>query len=165
MAAAGDQVKPICRMKCPSLTWAMPPPAQCTIHASRMMARMISASHAKNSTIPGMAYPPMVLLLATAASYPPMPELFGRLTGPAAQGARRRRRRAIATPFRAGVAVPLVHWPLGAVLTPACRYTPDEGSTWPGIHGQRGQTFLKGLARVGTVRSCVRQHLQVHICR
>ena len=66
---------------------AMPPPAQCTIQASRMMARMIRTSHAKNSTIPGMAYPAMVLVLATAASYPPMPDLIGRLT----DGLRRRR--------------------------------------------------------------------------
>src|SRR5258708_27641780 len=60
---------------------AMPPPAQCTIQASRMMARMIRTSHAKNSTIPGMAYPLMVLVLATTASYPPMPDLIDRLTG------------------------------------------------------------------------------------
>src|SRR5258706_12876176 len=58
----------------------MPPPAQCTIQASRMMARMIRTSHAKNSAIPGMAYPLMVLVLATTASYPPMPDLIDRLT-------------------------------------------------------------------------------------
>src|SRR5260370_4534483 len=68
----------------------MPPPAQCTIQASRMMARMIRTSHAKNSAIPGMAYPLMVLVLATTASYPPMPDLIDGLTeaccagGPAA---------------------------------------------------------------------------------
>ena len=55
-----------------------------------MMARMIRTSHAKNSTIPGMAYPLMVLVLATTASYPPMPDLIDRATeaccagGPAA---------------------------------------------------------------------------------
>src|SRR5215467_10957036 len=59
----------------------MPPPAQCTIQASKMIARMIRASHAKNSTIPGMAYPLMVLVLATTASYPPVPDLIDRLTG------------------------------------------------------------------------------------
>ncbi len=58
----------------------MPPPAQCTIQASRMMARMIRTSHAKNNAIPGMAYPLMVLVLATTASYPPMPDLIDRLT-------------------------------------------------------------------------------------
>jgi pimeloyl-ACP methyl ester carboxylesterase len=52
-----------------------------------MMARMIRTSHAKNSTIPGMAYPAMVLVLATAGSYPPMLDLIGRL----ADGLRRRR--------------------------------------------------------------------------
>ena len=56
----------------------MPPPAQCTIQASRMMARTIRTSHATNHTIPGMAYPLMVLVLATTASYPPMPELIGK---------------------------------------------------------------------------------------
>src|SRR6266702_535706 len=71
----------------------MPPPAQCTIQASRMMARMITTSHTKNSTIPGMAYPLMVLVLATTASYPPGPDLIDRLTeacgagGPAGQTA------------------------------------------------------------------------------
>src|SRR6266700_3238065 len=71
----------------------MPPPAQCTTQASRMMARMITTSHTKNSTIPGMAYPLMVLVLATTASYPPGPDLIDRLTeacgagGPAGQTA------------------------------------------------------------------------------
>jgi hypothetical protein len=46
-----------------------------------MMPRMIRASHAKNSTIPGMAYPLMVLVLATTASYPPIPDVIARLTG------------------------------------------------------------------------------------
>ena len=56
-----------------------------------MMARTIRTSHAKNSTIPGMAYPLMVLVLATTASYPPMPNLIDGLTdaccagGPAAE--------------------------------------------------------------------------------
>jgi hypothetical protein len=72
----------------------MPPPAQCTIQASRMMARTIRTSHTKNHTIPGMAYPLMVLVLATTASYPPMPDLIGRRTegcgkgGPAVSRAR-----------------------------------------------------------------------------
>ena len=51
---------------------------------------MIRTSHAKNNAIPGMAYPLMVLVLATTASYPRMPDLINRLTeacgagGPAA---------------------------------------------------------------------------------
>jgi hypothetical protein len=51
---------------------------------------MMRTSHAKNSTIPGMAYPLVVLVLATTASYPPMHDLIDRLTeaccaqGPAA---------------------------------------------------------------------------------
>jgi hypothetical protein len=44
------------------------------------MARTIRTSHAKNSTIPGMAYPLMVLVLAMMASYPPMPDLIDGLT-------------------------------------------------------------------------------------
>jgi hypothetical protein len=52
------------------------------------MARMIRISHAKNSTIPGMAYPLMVLLLATTASYPPLPELIDRLTEACCPGGR-----------------------------------------------------------------------------
>jgi hypothetical protein len=44
------------------------------------MARTIRTSHTKNHTIPGMAYPLTVLVLATPASYPPVPELIGRLT-------------------------------------------------------------------------------------
>ena len=56
------------------------------------MARMIRTSHAKNNAIPGMAYPLMVLVLATTASYPPMPDIIDRLTdacgagGPAVRG-------------------------------------------------------------------------------
>ena len=59
-----------------------------------MMARTIRTSHTKNHTIPGMAYPLMVLVLATTASYPPMPDLIGRRTegcgkgGPAVSRAR-----------------------------------------------------------------------------
>ena len=54
------------------------------------MARMITTTQKKNSTRPGMANPLMVLALATTASYPPMPDLIGRLAegccaaGPAA---------------------------------------------------------------------------------
>jgi hypothetical protein len=48
---------------------------------------MIRTSHAKNSTIPGMAYPLMVLALATNASYPRIPDLIDRLTEAIAQEA------------------------------------------------------------------------------
>jgi hypothetical protein len=43
------------------------------------MARTIRTSHTKNHTIPGMAYPLMVLVLATTASYPQMPDLIDTL--------------------------------------------------------------------------------------
>jgi hypothetical protein len=52
MAAAANQVKPTSRLKWPSLICAMPPPAQCTIQASRMMARTIRASHAGSAVAP-----------------------------------------------------------------------------------------------------------------
>src|SRR6266851_4074588 len=66
-----DQVKPTFRSKCPSLRLSTPPPAQCTMDASRMMARITTTTQKKNTMMPGMAYPAMVLALATAASYPP----------------------------------------------------------------------------------------------
>ena len=52
-----------------------PPPAQCTMDASRMMASMTTTIQKKNTMMPGMAYPATVLALATA-SYPPPPNLF-----------------------------------------------------------------------------------------
>jgi hypothetical protein len=52
-----------------------PPPAQCTMNASRMMARMTTTNQKKNTTIPGMAYPATLLALATASSYPAPPGL------------------------------------------------------------------------------------------
>jgi hypothetical protein len=61
--AGANQVKPTSSVKCPSLRVSRPPPAQCTIQASRMMARTISTSHAKNSTMPAMAYPATVLVV------------------------------------------------------------------------------------------------------
>ena len=72
-----DQVKPTSRTKCPTLRWATPPPAQCTMDASKMMARITTTTQKKNTTMPGMAYPATVLALATATSYPPPPDLFG----------------------------------------------------------------------------------------
>jgi hypothetical protein len=42
-----------------------------------MMARMITTTQKKNTMMPGMAYPATVLALATAASYPRPPDLFG----------------------------------------------------------------------------------------
>src|SRR5215831_13418001 len=73
-----DQVKPTFRAKCPSLRLSTPPPAQCTMNASKMMARIATITQKKNTTMPGMAYPATVLaLLAMAASYPLPPDLFG----------------------------------------------------------------------------------------
>ena len=72
------QVKPTLSTKCPSLRLSCPPPAQCTMNASRMMARMMTTNQKKNTMMPGMAYPATVLVLATAASYPQQPDLFGR---------------------------------------------------------------------------------------
>ena len=72
-----DQVKPTFRKKCPSLRLRTPPPAQCTMYASRMMARIITTTQKKNTMMPGTVYPATVLVLATAASYPAPPALFG----------------------------------------------------------------------------------------
>jgi hypothetical protein len=75
--AVADQVKPTSRTKCPSLRLRTPPPAQCTMNASRMMTRMTTTTQKKNTTMAGMAYPATFLALATAASYPHPPRLFG----------------------------------------------------------------------------------------
>jgi hypothetical protein len=72
-----DQVKPTLRVKCPSLRLSTPPPALCTMNASRMMTSITMTTQKKNKTIPGMAYPATVLALATAASYPATRALFG----------------------------------------------------------------------------------------
>ena len=69
-AVTACQVKPTFRMKCPSLSCSTPPPAQCTMNASKMMARMTTTNQKKNTMMPGMAYPATVLALATTASYP-----------------------------------------------------------------------------------------------
>ena len=71
-----DQVNPTFRPKCPSLRLSTPPPAQCTMNASRMMARMITTTQKKNTMMPGMAYPATVLALATATSCPRPSDLF-----------------------------------------------------------------------------------------
>src|SRR5215472_3846493 len=65
-----DQVKPTSRLKCPSLRLSTPPPAQCTMNASRMMARITTTTQKKNTMMPGMAYPATVLALAMAAQLP-----------------------------------------------------------------------------------------------
>jgi hypothetical protein len=78
-----DQVKPTFRTKCPALRWSTAPPAQCTMDASKMMARITTTTQKKNTTMPGMAYPATVLALATATSYPPPLSLFGRCLGKA----------------------------------------------------------------------------------
>ena len=41
------------------------------------MTRMMTTNQKKNTMMPGIAYPPTVLALATVASYPPPPDLFG----------------------------------------------------------------------------------------
>ena len=53
------------------------------MNASRMMARMMTTNQKNNTTMPGMTYPATVLVLATAASYPPPPDLFGGCLGKA----------------------------------------------------------------------------------
>src|SRR5882762_1611371 len=64
-------------MKCPRRRSSAAPPAQCTMNARRMMARMTTTSQKKNTTIPGIAYPATALVLvATAPSYPPRSDLF-----------------------------------------------------------------------------------------
>jgi hypothetical protein len=84
LSAAGGtgQVNPTFRMKCPSLRLSTAPPAQCTMNASRMMARIVTTIQKKKTTTPGMAYPATVLgratlVLATATGYPLPPGLFG----------------------------------------------------------------------------------------
>jgi hypothetical protein len=60
------------------------------------MARITTTTQKKNTMIPGMVRPATVLALATAASYPPMPDLFGgwlARRGRAILGARGRYRR------------------------------------------------------------------------
>src|SRR5215471_17788275 len=76
-AVRADQVMPTSRTKCPSLRLSAPPPAQCMMNASKMMARIMTATQKKNTMMPGMAYPATALVLATATSYPPPPDLFG----------------------------------------------------------------------------------------
>ena len=84
IAAGTHQVKPTSRTKCPSLRSSVPPPAQCTMYASRMMARITTTNQKKNTTMPGIAYPATLLALATGANYPPPPGLFhGGAYGPA----------------------------------------------------------------------------------
>ena len=75
-----DQVKPTFRTKCPILRLSTPPPAQCTMDASRMMASTTMTTQKKNTMMPGMAYPATVLALATATNYPRTPDLFGGVT-------------------------------------------------------------------------------------
>ena len=40
------------------------------------MAKTMTTNQKKNTMMPGIAYPPTLLDLATAASYPPPPDLF-----------------------------------------------------------------------------------------
>ena len=70
------QVKPTSRTKCPSLRLSSPPPAQWTMNASKMMAKITTTNQKKNTMMPGIAYPATVLALATPASYPQPRDLF-----------------------------------------------------------------------------------------
>jgi hypothetical protein len=71
-------------VKCPSLMWSTPPPAQCTMNASKMMAKIAMTTQMKNTIMLGTACPATVLALATAPSYPPPPDLFTSAPGSAA---------------------------------------------------------------------------------
>lgn len=71
------QVKPMFRMKCPSLRLSTAPPAQFTMNASKMMATTTTTNQKKNTIMPGMPYPATVLALATTVSYPQPLDLFG----------------------------------------------------------------------------------------
>ena len=46
------------------------------MNASRMMATMTTTTQKKNTMMPGMAYPAIALVLATAVSYPLAQVLF-----------------------------------------------------------------------------------------
>src|ERR1700750_1302538 len=70
--------------KCRSRKCRTPPPAQCTMYASRMMTRITTTSQKKNTTIPGMTSPATLLGLAPASSYPRPPGL----SAPACGGVR-----------------------------------------------------------------------------
>jgi hypothetical protein len=48
-----DQVNPTFKTKCPSLRWSTAPPAQCTMNARKMMARMTTTTQKKNTMMPG----------------------------------------------------------------------------------------------------------------
>ena len=65
-------------MKWPSRRFSAPPPAQCTMNASRMMARITTTTQKKNTMMPGTAYPATVLALATAAQLPTISRLIQR---------------------------------------------------------------------------------------
>ena len=47
------------------------------MNASKMMTRMMTTTQKKNTMMPGMAYPAIVLALATPGSYPAPGDLFG----------------------------------------------------------------------------------------
>ena len=61
------QVTPICSLKCPSLISNRPPPARCTIQASRMMTRMIRTIQITVTTKPGRANLPTLATVVTLA--------------------------------------------------------------------------------------------------
>ena len=67
-SAVDCQVTPICSLKCPSLSSNRPPPARCTIQASRMMTRMIRTIQITVTTKPGSTNLPTLATVATLAA-------------------------------------------------------------------------------------------------
>jgi hypothetical protein len=67
-SAVAYQVTPICSLKCPSLSSNRPPPARCTIQASRMMTRMIRTIQITVTTKPGSTNLPTLATVATLAA-------------------------------------------------------------------------------------------------
>lgn len=67
-SAVACQVTPICSLKCPSLSSNRPPPARCTIQASRMMTRMIRTIQITVTTKPGSTNLPTLATVATLAA-------------------------------------------------------------------------------------------------
>ena len=76
-SAVACQVTPTCSLKCPSLSSNRPPPARCTIQASRMMTRMIRTIQITVTTKPGSTNLPTLATVATLAAAHAFPEDLG----------------------------------------------------------------------------------------
>jgi len=76
-SAIDCQVTPICSLKCPSLSSNRPPPARCTIQASKMMTRMIRTIQITVTTKPGSTNLPTLATVATLAAARPYREDLG----------------------------------------------------------------------------------------